>query len=204
MKELWNKRYKADEYVYGKSPNIFFKEIIDKLDSNNRILLPGDGEGRNAVYAAKMGHSVVAFDISTEGKQKAMKLAKENDVLIEYLVGELSNHNLEDESFDIAALMFVHTLPELRKDLHHSIGKLIRPNGLVVVEGFSVNNLKYKEKYPNIGGPGKKEMLFSKEIIAGDFDEFDVLKLDEQEVELNEGKLHKGLGKVIRFIGKKL
>jgi hypothetical protein len=35
------------------------------------MLLPLEGEGRNAFYAAKTGLEVTAFDISREGKNKA-------------------------------------------------------------------------------------------------------------------------------------
>ncbi len=34
-------------------PNHFFKEQIDKISVPGKLLLPGEGEGRNAVYAAK-------------------------------------------------------------------------------------------------------------------------------------------------------
>jgi hypothetical protein len=40
------------------------------------ILFPAEGEGRNAVFAAKLGWAVSAFDISNEGKNKGIKLAK--------------------------------------------------------------------------------------------------------------------------------
>jgi hypothetical protein len=37
--------------MYGTTPNEFFKQQLDLLEPGN-ILLPADGEGRNAVYAA--------------------------------------------------------------------------------------------------------------------------------------------------------
>jgi hypothetical protein len=70
----WNERYGADEYVYGKEPNGFLKEFIDNHPPG-KILLPAEGEGRNAVYAASKGWEVTAFDFSEEGKKKALKLA---------------------------------------------------------------------------------------------------------------------------------
>jgi len=52
MKAMWNERYQADEYQYGIHPNDFIKEQISALPAG-RILFPGAGEGRDAVYAAK-------------------------------------------------------------------------------------------------------------------------------------------------------
>ncbi|MDA0985112.1 MAG: hypothetical protein O3C56_04825 [Bacteroidetes bacterium] len=54
MKDFWNERYASTEYVYGKEPNQYFKQILCSL-SPGKILLPAEGEGRNAVYAASLG-----------------------------------------------------------------------------------------------------------------------------------------------------
>ncbi|MGQ1947512.1 class I SAM-dependent methyltransferase [Geofilum sp. OHC36d9] len=203
MKGMWNERYKVEQYVYGKIPNLFFKETIDALNYKGNMLFPAEGEGRNAVYAAKKGHSVLAFDTSQAGKSKALKLAEEEGVYIDYLVGEVDDLNLKEETFDIAVLISAHFPPAIRKDTHHKIGKLIKPGGFIILEGFSENNLIYREQNPNIGGPDKKEMLFTQEMIANDFVGFDIAKLEEIEIKLKEGILHNGLAKVIRFIGKK-
>lgn len=70
MKKLWDSRYSNLNYAYGIEPNKFFKEVLDKNNFTGKILLPAEGEGRNAVYAAKKGLDVTAFDISIEGKKK--------------------------------------------------------------------------------------------------------------------------------------
>ena len=49
--EFWDKRYNNEDLIYGTEPNKFFKQYIDKIKPG-RILLLGEGEGRNAVYAA--------------------------------------------------------------------------------------------------------------------------------------------------------
>ena len=54
MKEVWDERYAEPDYVYGKAPNKYFKEKIDEIQIGE-ILFPAEGEGRNAVYAAKKG-----------------------------------------------------------------------------------------------------------------------------------------------------
>lgn len=70
--DKWNDRYKNPEYAYGISPNEFIKGELQTLNPG-KILFPGEGEGRNAVYAAKLGWDVSAFDISEEGKKKSDK-----------------------------------------------------------------------------------------------------------------------------------
>jgi len=46
-------------------------------------------------------------------------------------------------------------------------------------------------------------MLFSKETIKENFPNFEILQLEEVEVELQEGLYHNGLGSVLRFVGRK-
>ena len=85
MKDFWNQRYAEEEYAYGTEPNAFFKAQLDQR-TPGRLLLPAEGEGRNAVYAALKGWDVVAFDQSESGKTKAMKLAHQAGVAVSYLV----------------------------------------------------------------------------------------------------------------------
>lgn len=71
----WDDRYSEKEFAYGEEPNNYLKEQLSKL-TPGPILFPAEGEVRNAVFAAKMGWNVSAFDISIKGKTKAIKLAE--------------------------------------------------------------------------------------------------------------------------------
>ena len=105
---FWDERYSSKEYVYGKKPNHFFKEQIDKISVPGKILLPGEGEGRNAIYAAKLGWKVDAFDQSSVAKLKALKLARENNVEINYSNVDLAKFIPQKNYYDCAAIIFVH------------------------------------------------------------------------------------------------
>ena len=111
--------------------------------------------------------------------------------------------NFERSSFDSTALIYAHFPPALLSIYHQRIVALLKPNGLILLEGFSTNNLPYREANPKIGGPDKIEMLFSVEKIKNEFPTLEILQLEEVEVELNEGLYHQGKGKVIRFVGRK-
>jgi hypothetical protein len=134
---------------------------------------------------------------------KALKLAEKEGVVINYQVGDFYTLPL-DEQYDAAGLIFAHFPPHLLSNYHKKIAELIRPGGLIILEGFSKNHLTFQKENPQAGGPKQEEMLFSKESIRKDFPDFEILLLEEVEVELNEGKFHKGLSSVIRFIGKKM
>ncbi|MEL0011261.1 MAG: hypothetical protein VW868_06830 [Bacteroidota bacterium] len=73
MKEFWNQRYSEQGYAYGTEPNEFFKEALlsykEELHlGSSRLLMPAEGEGRNAVYAAELGFKVTAFDVSEQAR----------------------------------------------------------------------------------------------------------------------------------------
>jgi len=202
MKTFWNERYKQEKYAYGKVPNSFFREKLSKLQPGN-ILLPSEGEGRNAVYAATLNWDVSAFDISEEGKNKAEKLAKENFVSIKYLIGNFPNLNYQNEQFDVIALIFAHYPTHIKKEYFPLFDKKLKSGGLIIFEGFSKNNLKYKKDNPNIGGPKNINALYTTDELKSFFNNYDIIELEEKEIELQEGLYHNGRGSVVRFVGKK-
>ena len=200
---MWNKRYGGDDYAYGTSPNEFFKNTLIKYKLKGKILMPAEGEGRNAVFAAKNGLIVNAFDLSEEGKKKALKLAKQENVVINYELGDFFDLDLINEKYDVAALIFAHFPPPLLSKYHKKISSLIKPGGMIILEGFSVGHLALRNANPKVGGPNKIEMLFSTESIKNDFPNFEIKLLEELEIDLFEGEFHNGRSKVIRFIGVK-
>ncbi|MFN8670987.1 MAG: class I SAM-dependent methyltransferase [Candidatus Sericytochromatia bacterium] len=201
MKDFWDERYNSDEYIYGKAPNEYLKE---KLDSYNKgkILLPADGEGRNAVFASLLGWETTSFDISTEGKNKALKLAKENNISIKYDIFDYDNLNYEKNFFDYIGFFYAHFSSDIRNKYYKKILEYLKPNGFVIFEAFSKKQLEY-QKNNNSGGPKDINILFSIEETKNIFDNFTILELEEKEVLLQEGSFHNGLGSVIRFLGKK-
>jgi cyclopropane fatty-acyl-phospholipid synthase-like methyltransferase len=178
------------------------KEQLENLPAG-KILFPAEGEGRNAVFAAKLGWTVVAFDISTEGQKKARRLAEKNNVVIDYKVGELETLNFTEGEFDAIALIYAHFPAIIKSQLHKSLDKYLHRGGTVIFEAFSKNHLNYLARNENIGGPKDIESLFSIEEIKIDFSNYDVIELKETEIFLNEGLYHNGHGSVIRFVGRK-
>lgn len=200
--DRWNDRYSSDEFAYGEEPNTYLKEQLEKL-SAGAILFPAEGEGRNAVFAATLGWQVAAFDISTEGKKKALRLAEARGVTIDYQVGELQTLPYTSEQFDALALIYAHFPADIKSQYHRALDKYVRTGGIVIFEAFSKRHLEYISKNENVGGPKELAMLFSTQEIQADFANYDIIELAEQEIELSEGQFHNGQGSVIRFVGRK-
>jgi hypothetical protein len=198
--EMWNQRYKLNEYVYGKEPNNFLKSKIENLRPGT-ALFPADGEGRNSVYAATLGWKCNAFDISEEGMNKAMHLANNNNVAIDYKIGDFRQMGYLADSFDLLVFIFAHFQGSKKIGIHLDLNSLLKPGGMVIFEAFSKKHIDFQAIYPNIGGPRDIEMLWSKDEIKLAFPQFKIVELEEQEVELHEGNFHEGKGSVIRFLG---
>jgi SAM-dependent methyltransferase len=198
--ERWNERYRKAEYAYGTEPNEFLKEQLQLLRPG-RILFPAEGEGRNAVYAARMGWQVSAFDISDEGQKKARALATQQGVTIDYQVGGFEAVQYSQNQFDAIAFIFAHFPAAIKSRGHQIMATYLRPGGTVIFEAFSKRHLDFIAKNERVGGPREIDMLFSEDELKTDFTEFEIVELRETEVELREGPFHQGRGSVIRFVG---
>jgi SAM-dependent methyltransferase len=203
MNQKWNDRYKAKEFAYGEEPNKYLEEQLPKFPPGH-ILFPAEGEGRNAVYAASLGWKVSAFDLSEEGKKKAMHLAGKRNVTINYTVGEFETVPFAPNTFDAVALIYAHFPADKKSRYHQVLATYLRPGGIIIFEAFSKNHLAYNSRNEKVGGPKNIDELFSVAEIKADFNNFEIIELMEKEVELNEGLYHIGKGSVIRFVGRKV
>ena len=197
--DFWDERYSSKDYVYGEYPNHFLKEQLDKISSLGKLLLPGEGEGRNAVYAAKLGWKVDAFDQSVNAQNKALKLAQKNKVKINYRIVDLTKFVPLKNHYDAVAIIFVHFSQEFSNAFHKKILDPLKPGGKIILEVFSKNQLG-----KNSGGPQDLAMLYTLDDIKNDFDSLKTILLEEVNIFLDEGDKHRGDASVIRFVGEKV
>jgi SAM-dependent methyltransferase len=194
---FWDERFSVEEYVYGVEPNRFFKEQLDKV-SPGRILLLGEGEGRNAVYAAKNGWEVNAVDYSQTARKKATELAEKCGVVINYEIQDLQNFIPDKNLYNAVAAIFLHIVPAKRRQLHKNIILSLVGGGIVIIEVFEKDQLG-----KSTGGPQNFDMLYSIEEIESDFAELKVVTLKKEFILLDEGDKHRGEASVVRYVGKK-
>lgn len=193
---FWNARFDAEPTVYGEGPNVFFAEQLGAL-TPGRILLPGDGEGRNAVHAAEQGWSVRSFDASSVGVEKALSLAAKRGVSISAEVGDAANW-APDEAFDAIALCYLHLPPLLRADFHPRVAGWLKPGGTLILEGFGPGQLAFTS-----GGPKALDMLFTTAMLEADFAGLEVQHCVTEEAVLDEGPYHQGQAELTRLVARK-
>jgi len=192
---MWDEVYDRPEYVYGTEPNDFLKHHYMALPKG-KVLLLAEGEGRNAVFLARLGYSVTAVDLSPIGLNKAQLLAKDNDVVIETICADLADFDLGENKWDAIISIYCHLPADLRQSLHQRIEHAIKPSGIFLLEGYRPEQLNYKT-----GGPPLASMMISKETLMQELPHFKFSYLESVEREIHEGINHHGLGAVIQAIG---
>lgn len=203
MLNFWDKRYAEKEYAYGKLPNFFFQSHLE-LGNGRKILLPAEGEGRNAVFAAQRGWDVYAFDSSEAAKRKAYALALENEVSFHYEWDELEDVSFPLSHFDALGCFFAHFSSNKQLDYYNRLEAMLKTGGLVYLEGFAVDHAIHQASNPTAGGPKEADMRFNTAMMTAFFPNCEILLCEQTETVLSEGLYHQGPATVVRFIGKKI
>lgn len=195
---MWDQRYAEPGFAYGENPNDFLVEVAERLPRNGRVLCLAEGEGRNAVWLAERGHSVVAIDASVVGLNKARGLAERRGVTIETIVADLRDHVIEPASFAAVVAFFAHFPPDLRPVVHEKAARALQPGGVLVLEAFRPEQLEY-----GTGGPPTRALLYTLEDLRGDLAG---LRLDiAREVvrPIHEGRYHDGPSAVVQILAER-
>lgn len=194
---VWDERFSAEHYVYGKEPNAFLEENVAHL-YGREVLCLAEGEGRNAVFLARRGFSVTAVDASAVGLDKARRLAAEHGVEIHTVHADLEDYALGIDRWDAIVSVFCHVLTPLRRKVHAQVAAALREGGVFLLEAYTPAQLQN-----NTGGPRDIDRLMSAEQLQEELAPLEFQCLREVEREIIEGAHHTGTGSVVQVIARK-
>ncbi|HKK88276.1 MAG TPA: methyltransferase domain-containing protein [Saprospiraceae bacterium] len=197
-KSFWDEKFDKEEYIYGTAPNAFFAEKLLSIEHSGKLLLPGEGEGRNAVFAARSGWQAIACDLSYIGRKKARALAEKYDVSLRYDLCSVAEMPYAKESMDAVGLFYIHVMEGIRSKFHKDVQTILKPGGHLILEFFHKEQLGR-----NSGGPKTEDMLYTVEQLQEEFPKIEFSELKKEKVQLSEGAHHKGEAVVIRGFGVK-
>ncbi|MEO8651256.1 MAG: class I SAM-dependent methyltransferase [Hyphomicrobiaceae bacterium] len=194
----WDRNYAGPDYIFGTEPNAFLASQANRFAKHGRILVPGDGEGRNGVWLSGQGFGVVSVEASAVGVGKACALAVSRGVQ-----PDIQHCNLEAwawpiSAFDGAASIFVHLMPHVRRALHRRILNALKPGGILILEAFTPKHVE-KRGAGSRGGP-PPEMLYTEAMLRDDFTGATFEFIEEANVVLDEGSRHTGRASVVRLV----
>lgn len=196
---FWDQQYAVDGYKYGTVANAWLSSRGRHLPPQGRVLVPGDGEGRNGVWLARQGLQVLSVDASHVGLDKARQLAAQQGVDLQTLQVDLFEWTPEPASFDAVVLTYVHLPAAMRQLMHRRMAHALRPGGVLLLECFHPSQLGRGS-----GGPRHADLLAALADVREDFAGLLHEELAyEAEVLLDEGPGHQGLARVTRYQGRR-
>ncbi|MDA3860266.1 MAG: class I SAM-dependent methyltransferase [Melioribacteraceae bacterium] len=196
--KLWDDRYGGGKYIFGEEPNEYFKNKLNSLASGS-IYLPGDGEGRNAIFAAEKGWDVTSVDFSEVAINRAKEFASLRKVNINFQFANLITDNISQEEYDVVGVSFLHFNGKNKEIVHRKLKNSLKIGGYLILECFSTDQIKL-----NSGGPRKKDSLYSVDELMNYYQGFEFIETSDTKTQLNEGEGHIGDAYVVRLFAKKI
>jgi SAM-dependent methyltransferase len=197
--ERWEKRFSVPEYVFGTEPNAFLKSQAGVLPKTGKALAIADGEGRNGVWLAEQGLDVLSVDFSPTALAKAQELARRRGVTLRTLQADITAWEWPDAEFDVVVGIFFQFLgPPERARIFAGIRKALKPDGLLLLEGYGPKQLEYKT-----GGPSELENLYTEELLKAEFAGFSELGVKSYDSMMSEGIRHVGMAALVDLVARK-
>lgn len=196
---IWNERFSGQEFLFGIEPNAYLAAQAHLLKPGQRALAVADGEGRNSVWLARQGLRVDAFDVSAVAVEKACKLAREAGVAVDYRVADCEDWGWQEGAYDVVAAIFIQFAgPAARSRLFARMAAALKPGGLLILQGYTPQQLEY-----GTGGPGVLENLYTEKLLRAEFRDLEMLELQAYEDDLREGVRHVGPSALIGMVARR-
>ncbi len=196
-KGTWDERFARPGYLFGTAPNAFLAREAWRIRPRARVLCVADGEGRNSVHLAGLGHDVTAFDLSPVAVAKARSLARERGVVVHHGEGDLLAQPW-DGTFDAVVVVFIQFLdPAQREQAFAAMKAAVAPGGLMLVEGYRPEQVDY-----GTGGPGRREHMYTQAWAEATFAGWTIELLAAYDAELAEGSGHAGLSALLDVVAR--
>jgi len=194
----WNDRFADEAFLFGEEPNAYLARQRQHL-LPGRTLALADGEGRNSVWLAREGWMVDAFDFSANAVEKARRLAARHNVQVNLTCTDWQSFDWKPTYYDnVVGIFFQFAGPEERTELFRRIDASLKPGGVLVIQGYTPAQLRFKT-----GGPGKLDHLYDEALIRAAFPSYTVIDLSTYEAEIAEGRGHCGMSGLLGFVGRK-
>ncbi|MCK7614544.1 class I SAM-dependent methyltransferase [Roseibium sediminicola] len=119
----YDELYRTTPYALGE-PTGVIADFFKQLDAGSLSVLDiGCGQGRDALFLARMGHSVLGVDLSSHGIDQLLTDARREKLSIEGVVADLAQY-CPDRMFDVVLIdRTLHMLNEAER--HGALARLL-------------------------------------------------------------------------------
>jgi tellurite methyltransferase len=164
----WDRQYALSPGA--DQPSSFLRQILDSdaWDIPRGLALDvAAGTGRNAIFLAERGFTVVATDISSIALDEARRRAEEKSLAISWQQADLEQIALPHSAYDV-----IVNLNYLQRSLFPQIRKALKTNGRVIFETYLIDQQA-------IGHPKNPAYLLDHNELLEQFRDFRVLYYHE-------------------------
>jgi tellurite methyltransferase len=146
-RQYFDKQYSKAESFWGDQPNLMVPLISCYLHPGSRALVVGCGEGRDAIFLARLGFEVVATEISEKGLARASRAATEKGLKIQFeLIDAQTPHDHLGEFDSVLMMNIIQYLePATIPDRIEHFKSLLQPGGIFCAQLFTVEDPKFLE-----------------------------------------------------------
>jgi SAM-dependent methyltransferase len=156
--DTWNERYRSADLVWGAEPNRFVRRLCERLQPGDAIDI-ACGEGRNALWLARLGWRVVGVDFSEAAIERARALTEVEPehvrVHLTWRVADVTVDPPKPARYDLVLVSYVHIEAGSQPAMLRSAARAVRPSGRLVVVGHDRRNLD-----EGVGGPQDADRLY--------------------------------------------
>lgn len=194
----WDARYATDTYLFGKDPAMFLTREAARIADGARVLCVADGEGRNSVYLASLGHNVTAFDPSPNAVAKARALAAATGATVNFNIASLDDWDWTTPADVIAAIFIQFLNPDARAAVFATFREALPSGGLLLLHGYAPRQVEY-----GTGGPPFVDHMYTLPMLEQAFAGWDILHSADYDAVIEEGPGHSGKSGLIDFVARK-
>lgn len=184
----WDERYGAAELVWGAAPNRFVEEYCQGLTAG-RAADVACGEGRNALWLARRGWTVLGTDYSPVAVARARELAEAEhpdvQARLRFEVADVTTTMPGETSHDLVVVCYLHLPPADIATVFERAARAVRLGGHLLVVGHDRRNLR-----EGVSGPQDESLLYSPDAVRAAISPVDgiaVLHADTVERPTDEG-----------------
>lgn len=138
-KIYYDQKYKEDEYYWGFQPSAMCLTVLKYMPpiTHLKLLDVGCGEGKDAVFFARNGYEVTAFDLAEEGIEKTKRLAEHCGVHVNTFTADINEFRLETHFDIIYSNGVLHYIPsEIRAQILNNYKKFTTSGGINCLSSF--------------------------------------------------------------------
>jgi SAM-dependent methyltransferase len=181
----WDERYAGRGLLWSATAN---RTVVDQVEglAPGRALDLGAGEGRNAVWLAEQGWTVIAVDFSPIGLDKGRQLASARGVEVGWVEADATTWEPPSATFELVVVAYLQLPADGRRAAHRHAADAVAPGGRLVVVAHDRDNLAH-----GYGGPPDERVLMSASDVVDDLEgtglEVVTAERIERPVETEEG-----------------